>query len=113
MNRAFLAACAMPALMALGVPTVLAADASLGDLRIVKPYARATPPGAATAGAYLTIENRGARDRLVGASSPAATAVEIHYHAERPRRHEDARGVAGGGARRAAASALVPAACIS
>jgi len=78
MNRAFLSACVLPALVALGAPAALAADAALGDLRIVKPYVLATPPGATTAGAYLTIENKGTRDRLVGASSPAATAVEIH-----------------------------------
>jgi copper(I)-binding protein len=78
MTNALLRACAVAATVALAPAVALAADAARGDLRIVKPYARATPPGATTAGAYLTIENRGARDRLVGASSPAATAVEIH-----------------------------------
>jgi len=77
MNRAFLPACALLALAAFA-PPARAADAAVGDLRIVAPYARATPPGASTAGAYLTIDNRGARDRLVGASSTAAGAVEIH-----------------------------------
>jgi copper(I)-binding protein len=77
MNRALLPTCALAALMAVSSPG-LAADAAVGDLRIVGAYARATPPGATTAGAYLTIDNRGARDRLVGASSTAAGAVEIH-----------------------------------
>jgi copper(I)-binding protein len=41
-------------------------------------WIRATPPGARTAAAYLTITSRGAADRLLGASTPAAGAVEIH-----------------------------------
>ena len=43
------------------------------------PYARATPPGAKTAVAFMSIENQGKEpDRLVGAASPAAGMVEIH-----------------------------------
>ena len=56
-----------------------ARDASVGDLRVVQAYAKATPPGARTAAAYLVIENRGAAaDQLVAARSPAAAAVELH-----------------------------------
>jgi copper(I)-binding protein len=52
---------------------------SKGDLEIDKPWARATPPGAAVGGAYLVIRNKGgAGDRLVGVSSPASARVEIH-----------------------------------
>lgn len=52
---------------------------SKGDLEIEKPWARATPPGAAVGGGYLTIRNKGAAgDRLVGVSSPASTRVEMH-----------------------------------
>ena len=48
-------------------------------LRVVDAFARAMPPGARTAGAYFTIENRGTtEDRLVGATSPRASAVELH-----------------------------------
>ena len=56
-----------------------AADYTLKDLRILHPYARATPPGARSGGIYLVVENRGKQpDRLVGAASPAARIVEIH-----------------------------------
>jgi periplasmic copper chaperone A len=48
-------------------------------LRIDHPYARPTPPGARTGGAYLTIENRGGTaDRLIGVATPVAGAAEIH-----------------------------------
>lgn len=48
-------------------------------IMIMQPWARATPPGAQTAAAYLTIMNHGAEsDVLVGASSPQAERVEFH-----------------------------------
>lgn len=56
-----------------------AKDYTLKELRIVQPYARATPPGARTAGAYFRIENRGnGNDELVRAASPLADSVELH-----------------------------------
>jgi periplasmic copper chaperone A len=58
---------------------VAAADFQLKALGIKGPFARATPPGAKTAGAFMTIENQGDNaDLLVSASSPLAGAVEIH-----------------------------------
>ena len=67
---AFALACAMPA---------GAHDYALAALRIVHPYARATPPGADVGGAFVTIDNKGsAADRLLGASSPVASRVELH-----------------------------------
>jgi periplasmic copper chaperone A len=63
----------------LGAGALGAHAAAPSDLRVVDAYARATPPGARTAAAYLTIDNRGAvADQLVGARSPAAAAVELH-----------------------------------
>ncbi len=55
-------------------------DFKLGPLRIDHPYATPTPAGASTGAAYLRgIRNTGDQpDRLVGASTPAARAVEIH-----------------------------------
>ena len=51
------------------------------QMRIEKPWARATAPGAQVAGGYLVIRNQGAAaDRLVSASSPAAAKVELHVH---------------------------------
>ena len=56
-----------------------ARDYSLRNLRIEHPYARPTPPGARTGGAYLTIRNAGTEaDRLLRVSSPAAATVELH-----------------------------------
>jgi hypothetical protein len=67
------------ALFAVLVPVAgAAAEGASGSIRVVNAYAKAMPPGATTAGAYLTIENKGAADRLVGASSPKALAVEMH-----------------------------------
>ena len=48
-------------------------------IMIMQPWARATPPGAQTAAAYLTIMNHGTEpDVLVAASSPQAERVEFH-----------------------------------
>ena len=64
---------------ALGILCGGALAQSKGTLEIEKPWARATPPGAAVGGGYLVIRNKGtAGDRLVGATSPASARVEIH-----------------------------------
>ncbi len=48
-------------------------------ITIEQPWARATPPGAQTGAAYLTIMNHGTEaDVLVAASSPDAARVEFH-----------------------------------
>lgn len=63
-------------LVALPAP---AADYTLRDLRIEHPFARATPPGARSGGAYFTIRNLGTEpDRLLRVASPAAASVELH-----------------------------------
>lgn len=50
-----------------------------GPLVIGHPWSRATPPGAPTAGGYMTVENHGPEpDRLVGGTTPMAGRVEIH-----------------------------------
>ena len=49
------------------------------NLRIDHPYARPTPPGARSGGAYFTIENRGGQaDRLLRVTTTAAGTAEIH-----------------------------------
>lgn len=51
----------------------------LGDLRIERPWLRATPPNALAAAGYLTITNAGTTgDRLVAAFSDRAARVELH-----------------------------------
>jgi periplasmic copper chaperone A len=51
-----------------------------GDLRIDHPYATPSRPGVQTGAVYFRgIENRGrTADRLLSASTPVATSVEIH-----------------------------------
>jgi copper(I)-binding protein len=57
----------------------VAQDYQLKSLHIDHPFARATPPGATSGGAYLTLQNLGATaDKLVSVHSPAAGAVQIH-----------------------------------
>lgn len=52
---------------------------TLGTLKIGHPYARATVAGQPSAGAYLSIENKGAAtDKLVSAATEAAKTTEIH-----------------------------------
>ena len=58
--------------------TVGAGSAAAAPPLVTDAWIRATPPGAVTAAAYLTITSAGAADRLVGAATPAAGAVEIH-----------------------------------
>jgi len=56
-----------------------AQEAKTGDLVITQAWGRATPGGAKTGGAYLTIENEGtAPDRLLGGSTDVASKVEVH-----------------------------------
>ncbi|MDQ7729511.1 copper chaperone PCu(A)C [Halomonas sp. SpR8] len=48
-------------------------------MEIAQPWARATPPGAATGGGFVTITNSGeGSDTLVGATSSLTDRVEIH-----------------------------------
>ena len=63
----------------LGLALGLGSLARAGELAVVDAWARATPPGAGVAAAYLTIDNAGGgADRLLGASSDAAGRVEVH-----------------------------------
>ena len=78
-----LATLALVATAAAAWGTAQAHDFKLGPLRIDHPYATPTPAGATTAAAYLrTLRNTGDQaDRLIGASTPVARAVEIHRSA--------------------------------
>lgn len=54
-------------------------DYKVGEIHVDHPYARATMPMQAAAGAYLTIENKGkTADKLIALTSPAAKNVELH-----------------------------------
>ena len=56
-----------------------AADYKIGALDITQPWARATPKGASTGAAYMTITNTGSKAaRLSCASTAAAATCQIH-----------------------------------
>lgn len=80
MNARRIARAIAGAALALGLSAAVPAQpVTRGDLTVDHPYTREVPPGARTAAAYVTIDNRGREpDRLVSASSPRAAAVEIH-----------------------------------
>jgi copper(I)-binding protein len=62
-----------------GAMPAFAHDYTVRDLHIDHPYARPTPPGARTGGAYFTVRNGGTQaDRLLRVASPAAQSVELH-----------------------------------
>jgi len=57
----------------------LAEDFSIGTIAIGHPWTRATPKGAAVAGGYMTISNKGTTsDRLVGGSAAIASQLQVH-----------------------------------
>ncbi|HEY8520946.1 MAG TPA: copper chaperone PCu(A)C [Gammaproteobacteria bacterium] len=68
----------MNRLLLLCAATLSLTAAASQPLSVSNAWARATPPGATTAAAYLDIENAGAADSLVGVRSDAARAVEVH-----------------------------------
>lgn len=79
MQKLLLATLAAAALCLSSFTSAFASDVQVGDLKIMKPWTRATPPNAKVGGGYLTIMNSGtAADRLVSATSAVAGKVEIH-----------------------------------
>jgi copper(I)-binding protein len=57
----------------------LAQGTGNASIAVEQPYARATPSGAKTGAAYMTIDNKsGTADRLTGVSSDVADKVQIH-----------------------------------
>lgn len=75
-----IAALAAFVIMPLLLPGPAAAvEYELGSLQITQPWARATPKGAASGAAYMTVKNTGAKAvRLHCVSSDAAAKCQIH-----------------------------------
>ncbi|GAA0778149.1 copper chaperone PCu(A)C [Roseibium denhamense] len=70
---------ALAATLTLGSFSAFAHDYKVGDLTLVHPWTRATPPKAKAGGGFIEIINSGTEaDRLVGARSDFAAKVEIH-----------------------------------
>jgi copper(I)-binding protein len=63
----------------LAVAPTLAADYDVGSMHIAQPWSRATPKGATTGAAYMTITNKGTTpDRVSCVSSDASAQCQIH-----------------------------------
>ena len=83
MNRNFLQAVTASALIAFSSYSLANKDMKspeyrIGQLKIENPYARATAPGQKAAGGFMKIENKGAADQLIAASSPVAGEMQLH-----------------------------------
>lgn len=82
MNRQDRIAAAFAAFCLVVGSEIAADEYRLQSLRIEHPFARATPPGAKSGGAFLTIVNSGTTAAtLVGVASPVAGAAELHQMA--------------------------------
>ena len=64
---------------------VYAQTAKVGSLQIDNAYTRATAPGQQVAGGFMKIENKGAADQLISASSPVAGEVQLRELSRLPR----------------------------
>src|ERR1700692_3589454 len=72
------AGCAL-ALAQLAAPVAQATDFNVGPIQITAPWARATPKGASTGAAYMTITNAGKTpDKVACVSSDASAECQIH-----------------------------------
>ena len=78
MNSPSLQKAIVAATLSLAALGAVAHSYKLGEIDIGHPYARPTREGQTVGGGYLKLANKGAVDRLVSASSPAAGTVEIH-----------------------------------
>jgi len=77
-SSSFAAAFAI-ALAQLSAPAAQAGDYDVGSMHIAQPWARATPKGAKSGAAYMTITNKGtAPDRVNCVSSDASGQCQIH-----------------------------------
>jgi copper(I)-binding protein len=54
------------------------AQGPANSIKVENAYAFATAPGQPVAGGFLKIDNKGAADKLVSASSPVAGEVQLH-----------------------------------
>ncbi|MCX5496265.1 copper chaperone PCu(A)C [Kaistia dalseonensis] len=67
------------AFLLVSAQSVFAHEFKVGSIEIGHPWTRATPPGAAVGGGYLTISNEGSTDdRLISATADVTGRVEIH-----------------------------------
>ena len=55
-----------------------AQEVKVGSIKVENAYTRATVPGQQVAGGFMKIENKGAADQLISASSPVSGDVQLH-----------------------------------
>ena len=68
-----------------------AGDYDIGSIHITQPWARATPKGASSGAAYMTITNNGKTpDRVSCVSSDVSARMSNSHHDHGQRRDEDA-----------------------
>ena len=53
-------------------------EVKVGSLKIDNPYTRITVAGQKVGGAFMKVENKGAADKLIGATSTVAKEVQLH-----------------------------------
>jgi hypothetical protein len=76
LSAVFVLAAVTPLIFA---PPARAADYDIGSIHITQPWARATPKGASSGAAYMTITNNGKTpDRVSCVSSDASALCQIH-----------------------------------
>ena len=76
LSAVFVLAAVTPLIFA---PPARAADYDIGSIHITQPWARATPKGASSGAAYMTITNNGKTpDRVSCVSSDASAQCQIH-----------------------------------
>ena len=69
----------LAALVGFGLSSMAQAqNAKVGSMQIENAYTRATVPGQQVAGGFMKIENKGAADQLIAASSPVSGEVQLH-----------------------------------
>jgi copper(I)-binding protein len=79
MKRNTLLNALLVAVVGFGVAGIAQAqNAKVGSVQIENAYTRATVPGQQVAGGFMKIENQGAVDQLISASSPVAGEVQLH-----------------------------------
>ncbi|MDL2339080.1 MAG: copper chaperone PCu(A)C [Pseudomonadota bacterium] len=66
------------AALALATLVATAHSFKVGAIEIDHPYARPTSAGQRVGGSYLKLDNKGASDRLLSATSAMAASVELH-----------------------------------
>jgi copper(I)-binding protein len=64
----------------LAAAMLLSAQAQAADIEIAAPFMRAAPVAGGTGIAYLTVNNHGDADRLIGAESNVSKTVDLHTH---------------------------------